>query len=372
MDRTIGVCVLALAFTPLFGAEGDATTVLGRTGFPPAGPDEFPVSLAQIGIDLTLNVIPDAEISAEGPFLVERSDPQAGSDGRNVIDTEIVQLDLTGSSSLGPVTIRSSPTRRSVGQIVAQQRGQDFPADSFFDIFVEIRVGELTLVNEVPIRMSAVITEIPPKTTVYRSLENPIVPLTDGRGEVVALLLHVAHAPNSTDEIRNEDLKILVERVQLQLELVNKKLELLTRNIPVGLRTQLLFPFNVSAGNLATGLAIDNTPRHFAGQGIGSRVEGGCQFELYPTNQPGSPISVTTSQLSRAGLGSGSNAEGEIPPGGTYSVLVSELLRAAGVEGSFVGHLFALCEFPSAQGINFIADSQFSTQSQGYPAIVIK
>ena len=267
MSRTIGVCVLALAFTPLFGAEGDATTVLGRAGFPPAGPDEFPVSIAQIGIDLTLNGIPDAEISAEGPFLVERSDPQVGSDGRNVIDTEIVQLDLTGSSSLGPVTIRSSPTRRSVGQIVAQQRGQDFPADSFFDIFVEIRVGELTLVNEVPIRMSAVITEIPPKITVYRSLENPIVPLTDGRGEVVALLLHVAHAPNSTDEIRNEDLKILVERVQLQLELVNKKLELLTRNIPVGLRTQLLFPFNVSAGNLATGLAIDNTTRHLRDKG---------------------------------------------------------------------------------------------------------
>ncbi len=289
-----------------------------------------------------------------------------------MIDTEIVQMDLVGSSPLGPVSIQRSPTRRSVGQIVAQQREQDFPADSFFDIFVEIRVGELTLVNEVPIRMSAVITEIPPKITVYRSFESPIIPLTDGKGEVIALLLHVAHAPNSTEEIRNEDLKILVERVQLQLELVNKKLELLTRNIPVGLRTQLLFPFNVSAGNLATGLAIDNTTHHFAGQGIGSRVQGGCQFQLYPTNQPGAPISVTTSQLSRAGLGSGANDEGEIPPGGTYSVLVSELLRATGVEGSFVGHLFALCEFPSAQGINFIADSQFSTQSQGYPAIVIK
>ena len=50
---------------------------------------------------------------------------------------------------------------------MARQRGQDFPADSFFDIFVEIRVGESTLINEVPIHMSAVITEIPPKITVY-------------------------------------------------------------------------------------------------------------------------------------------------------------------------------------------------------------
>ena len=267
MKRTIGICVLALACMPLFGAEGDATTVINGTGFPPAGPDEFPVSLAQIGIDLTLNGIPDAEFAAQGPFLVQRSDPQAGSDGRNVIDTEIVQMDLVGSSPLGPVSIQQSPTRRSVGQIVARQRGQDFPADSFFDIFVEIRVGESTLINEVPIHMSAVITEIPPKITVYRSLENPIIPLTDGRGEVIALLLHVAHAPNSTERIQNEDLKILVERVQLQLELVNKKLELLTRNSPVGLRTQLLFPFNVSAGNLETGLAIDNTTGHFAALG---------------------------------------------------------------------------------------------------------
>ncbi len=97
-----------------------------------------------------------------------------------------------------------------------------------------------------------------------------------------------------------------------------------------------------------------------------------CQFQLYPTNQPGSPIAVTTSQLSRAGMGSGANSDGEIPPGGTYSVLVSELLRATGVDGSFVGHIFANCDFPSAQGINFIADTQFNTQSQGYPAIVIK
>ncbi len=115
MRRSIGIFVMVLAFMPLFGAEGDATTIIGGTGFPPAGPDEFPVSLAQIGIDLTLNGIPDTEVSAEGPFLVQRSDPQAGSDGRNVIDTEIVQMDLTGSSSLGPVSIQQSPTRRSVG-----------------------------------------------------------------------------------------------------------------------------------------------------------------------------------------------------------------------------------------------------------------
>ncbi len=82
MRRTLGVCVLALAFTSLFAAEGDATTVLGRTGFPPAGPDEFPISLAEIGIDLTLNGIPDAEVSAQGPSWstdrIPRGDPMGG------------------------------------------------------------------------------------------------------------------------------------------------------------------------------------------------------------------------------------------------------------------------------------------------------
>lgn len=63
----------------------------------------------------------------KGDSVVEESNPQSelsdeqlevaggGSDGRTVIDTEIVQLDLTGSSSLGPVQSKTEELKRVDG-----------------------------------------------------------------------------------------------------------------------------------------------------------------------------------------------------------------------------------------------------------------
>ncbi len=362
-------CVIMASGLAAGQAEPKGETLL--PAFPRAGEDIFPVSIAQIGIDLTLDGIVEGDISAEGPFVVVRQDPRPEG-GVNVIDVEIVQMELTGSSPLGPVTIRESNTRRSTGQIRARQDFPDFPADSFFDVFVEIELGDVRLENRDPIRMEAVITEIPPRISVYRSLQDPIISLyLSGTQQLVALLLHVAHAPNPDFPITLRDLKILIERVQLKVDLVSAKLDALERTQTAGLASWLLFPFNVSGGGFETGIAITNITNNFFGFGS-QQVTGGVEFLLYPSNNPGQPIAVASANLVAMGLGAGLDAQGRVPPGGTMTVLVVELLRAAGVSGPFSGQILAHTQFPAAQGVNFISDSNFSRQSQGYPAVVLK
>ncbi len=363
---------LALAGTPAAAQQAESPQILPRgevrVGFPRAGTDEFPVSIAQIGIDLTLDGIPEGEISAEGPFVVERGEPRPDG-GVNVIDVEIVQMELVGSSPLGPVVIRESPLRQSRGQIRALSPESDFPADSFFDVFVEIDLGEQTVFNDEPIRLQAVITEIPPRISVYRSFaQPPVIPLlARGTGQLVALLLHVAHAPNPDFEVTPRDLKILIERVQLKVELLSRKLELLTRTQTGGTTSTLLFTFNVSGVGLETGIAITNFTDRFQ-----LPVPGPCTLELRSLADPATPLLIDTVALRAAGAGLGLDAGGSIPPGGTLSILLADLLRAGGFDARFQGTVIARCNFPAAQGINFVSDPGFSRQSQGYPAVVIR
>lgn len=366
----LSIAVFLTLAAPL-GAQSqpEGEVVTGR--FPPAGEDIFPVSIAQIGIDLTLDGIIEGDISAEGPFTVLRSDPRPDG-GRNVIDVEIVQMELTGSSPLGPATIRQNPRRRSTGQIRARNEQSDFPADSFFDVFVEIELGDIRVENRSPIHMEAVIQEIPPRITVYRSLTDPVIPLfVAGTEQLAALLLHVAHAPNPDFEITLRDLKILIERVQLKVDLLSAKLDSLERTQTNGLASWLLFPFNISGGGFETGIAVTNITNQFFGFGS-QQVTGGVEFRLFRAQNPGAPIIVTSRELAQMGLGAGFDPQGRVPPGGTMSVLVVELLIAAGEEGPFSGQIVAHTNFPAAQGINFISDSQFSRQAQGYPAVVLK
>lgn len=112
-------------------------------------------------------------------------------DGLDQVRTVMVQLSLTGNSSLGPISVDVRPVTKdpfecSDGEIEETANTQtgrlDVPpfapsgtAISFFDVFFEITVGTpggpLLLHNRVPKRMQAVIDHKPPgEGTVY---ENP-------------------------------------------------------------------------------------------------------------------------------------------------------------------------------------------------------
>jgi hypothetical protein len=167
---------------------------------PPAGVDFFPATKARFVVEIN-----GAEqgVLCSGPTTIHRGDPKltdvgtrgtAGSDGRNVIDTEIVALDLTCS---GGVQVHLYPDFRSTGEINEQ-------GDSFFDIFVEIDIpdssssatdvfGSMVLTNQEPARMQSTIGHIPPIGSVYFGVR-PVALFH--QGQPVGRLIHVEHDVN--------------------------------------------------------------------------------------------------------------------------------------------------------------------------------
>ena len=178
--------------------EGVPGSGLAAQDYPPAGTDTFPSGagmLVQIGdnqpVFLTLN----------GPSTVMRSDPHdSDGNGRMTIDTELVAMDLTGPSPFGSLHLRESPSRPSLGQIRQQTAGQDFPADSFFDVFVEMETPLGLLHNEQPVRMTAAIGSLPPILDVYQQ-QPGTVPILTENGQVVGQIIHTIHVPLPPKEI---------------------------------------------------------------------------------------------------------------------------------------------------------------------------
>ena len=174
-------------------AAGVSFAQIAPAGFPPAGIDEFDSS-AIITIDLTSSGGPETTVTIVGPTRIDRSDPFNPGDGRNIIETEILSLELRGNSALGPITLRESGRKQSSGIIRQQTAGQDFPAESFFDVFAEVTTDVGVFHNEEPIRLQTVIDEIPPFQAMYIPDATFVgVDLFNAAGVRVGVLRHAAH-----------------------------------------------------------------------------------------------------------------------------------------------------------------------------------
>ena len=105
-------------------------------------------STARITVDIT--GLGPMGLELTGPTVVERSDPPMGG---GTIDTEIVSMDLTGSTPLGSVRVKAGQDQGltpSKGKITPKLPGYDYPAESFFDIFFEIelpKIGGISNIN---------------------------------------------------------------------------------------------------------------------------------------------------------------------------------------------------------------------------------
>src|SRR5689334_708897 len=77
---------------------------------------------------------------------------------------------------------------------------------------------------------------------------------------------------------------------------------------------------------------------------------------LFPTTATGAgtTFSITTSSTVRPG--SGLSSYGALAVGATWSVLMSQLLTAAGQTGSFQGYVFITANFLNAHGTATISD----------------
>jgi hypothetical protein len=147
--------------------------------YPPAGSDYMASTTATIQLEIT-GMFTET-VTANGPTNVTRGTPYNPGNGRIKIDTEIVYMRLTGySSHIGPITILESPSKKSNGTIQQKTAGIDFPADSFFDVYIEIHTVVGTFHNDDPKRMNATIYQIPPYGTVYEGPQTiPLKNATD-------------------------------------------------------------------------------------------------------------------------------------------------------------------------------------------------
>jgi hypothetical protein len=145
------------------------------------------------------------------------------------------------------------------------------------------------------------------------------------------------------------------------------------------LLTELLSVFNVSSSLFETGFAVANTtnincsggcPGNALGIPAGIPSQSGTvKVWLYPSDGSAAKT-FTTSATSKPGLGL--DANGNLPAGAIWSVLLKDLLAPAGVTGtSFQGMVRFTTNFSNAHGINFIADPNFSVQAQGYEMLVV-
>lgn len=133
--------------------------------FPGAGLDSFESDMTVVA---TVGVLGQQTIELHGPVTVLRDDPSLDG-GVEVVQTEIVAMNLTGSFMGLDVRLGLNPEVSSVGEVRAQSADNSFPADSFFDVFFELEIPTVgTLVNLEAVRIEAQnLNKLPPLFDTY-------------------------------------------------------------------------------------------------------------------------------------------------------------------------------------------------------------
>ena len=179
--------------------------------YPPAGSDYMEHTTATIELEVT-GMFTET-ITAKGPTTVSRSNPYDPGDGHIKIDTEIISMNLVGSSSyIGPITIIESPSKASTGAIQQQTAGIDFPADSFFDVFIEIHTAlpspNNILHNDDPKFMSTIIYQIPPYGSTYEGPQT--IPLKNEQEIIIGFILSTRHKVELVKPVGGTSVPIVV------------------------------------------------------------------------------------------------------------------------------------------------------------------
>jgi hypothetical protein len=151
-----------------------------------------------------------------GPATVRVDLPPNGqaadTDGNGLeqVPTEMLALDLHGTSSMGAVTMRLDSTRRTFGQIEERANNTagllDVPpftakgsANSFFDAFAEFVIGPTVFHPAMPVHLRTVIYHKPPEggETYARPTPGPIPLLTPEGWPTGLFLAGESFAPSS-------------------------------------------------------------------------------------------------------------------------------------------------------------------------------
>jgi predicted dienelactone hydrolase len=133
-----------------------------------------------------------------------------------------------------------------------------------------------------------------------------------------------------------------------------------------GSSTAMLMPYCTVGGGFDTGIAIANTTEDPGATAMGIPVgavpqAGALTFYLFPQSSSASNITYTTGATSP---GSGLDSSGRLVSGGTYVVLLSQILAAAQAPATFTGYGIVVAAFTNGHGIAVL--SNFTTFGQSF------
>jgi len=127
--------------------------------------------------------------------------------------------------------------------------------------------------------------------------------------------------------------------------------------------TTLLMPYAITLAPYDTGIAVANTTSDPFGSGAGGATKSAGTLTLTFWNTPatGAPTSFSLTTSATVRPGGGLASDGTLPSGAVWTVLLSQLLTAAGQTGNFTGYVFIQANFLNAHGTATISD--FKTYS---------
>jgi len=143
-----------------------------------------------------------------------------------------------------------------------------------------------------------------------------------------------------------------------------------------GSQTVLIMPIaqNMPSIGYDTGIAVSNTTLDPGAEALGIKgaipQAGKILFVLYAQQNGSTAVKQYTYLTDGASPGTGLDPDGKLQPGSTYTVLVSQILQAAGVTDEFQGYGFIVTNFTNAHGI--CVASNFTNFSQGTSLYVVQ
>ncbi|MBN2473844.1 MAG: PKD domain-containing protein, partial [Pirellulales bacterium] len=144
----------------------------------------FPETVGQIVLEVPgvgqqlINVVGPAEVHVQFEGAQEGIAWDDDGDGLDEVATELVSMNLRGTSALGPVSVGLRADRASTGQITEQVNDHpgtlevdpfnpagatNVPAESFFDVWPEIRLGSQVFHTAAPLPIETLISHKPPQ-----------------------------------------------------------------------------------------------------------------------------------------------------------------------------------------------------------------
>jgi PKD repeat protein len=197
-------CTTTASLPPVPGCE-----------YAPAGTDgfdttaELQIDVPSLGEPLTLRL--------SGPATFAHG-PPIDQGGLVTIQTELLSLELTGVSCLGPVGVHLNPLFPALGVVQQQDPSSCFPLPSSINAFLIIELPGLTLHNPQPILLNAAVTAIPPYGDPHLSA-GPVT-LHDPQNAPVGTLEQAIYTPQFAFDYMTSTAEIDVELFGGPLETV--------------------------------------------------------------------------------------------------------------------------------------------------------